>query len=452
MNPSITDVTGNPENYLHEAAQADNPASGTVYDPEDDGTRLASLGVHEHWNNPVDRQYSRNLGTGDGIELVMPSFATPDGPVRNTANSKRYDRIRHAISEAQSGEKIIVGPGVYQEDINFKGRNLTLSSSDPRDPAVVAATVLSGAAGAQAVTFAAGEDESCVLSGLTITGADTGIYCSGSSPTVTDCVITGNQAAGIQMYEGSNPTITNCRIALNAGPGVKMWPKASGRVTIYNQPTITNCVIAANNGPGISGGIPALTNCTIVANLQHGIGSLSPTVSNCLIYYNGNGSDTAQIESSLPTVTYSGVQGGWPGEGNIDVDPCFADPENGDYHLKSEAGRWDTSGRTWVRDDVTSPAIDTGKPDSDWSAELWPNGKRVNMGAYGGTPQASMSLSEAGNVADLRPDDAIDWQDFAAFADSWLAEQVLLPEDLNRDGLVDIADLRIFADEWLWGK
>ncbi len=60
----------NADNYLHEAAQADNPPSGTFYDPENDGTRLASLGVHEHWNNSTDKQYSRNLGIGNGIELV----------------------------------------------------------------------------------------------------------------------------------------------------------------------------------------------------------------------------------------------------------------------------------------------------------------------------------------------------------------------------------------------
>jgi hypothetical protein len=58
------------DDYLHEAALADNPPSGTLYDPERDGTRLSSLGVHEHWNNPTEKKYSRNLGTGDGIELV----------------------------------------------------------------------------------------------------------------------------------------------------------------------------------------------------------------------------------------------------------------------------------------------------------------------------------------------------------------------------------------------
>jgi hypothetical protein len=69
-----TNVTGYPENYLHEMALAENPPSGTFYDPEDDGIRLTSLGVHEHWNNALEKKYSRNLGTGQGIELVVPSL------------------------------------------------------------------------------------------------------------------------------------------------------------------------------------------------------------------------------------------------------------------------------------------------------------------------------------------------------------------------------------------
>lgn len=64
-------------NYLHEAALADNPASGTFYDPEGDGVRLPSLGVHEHWNNATDKKYSRNLGTGNGIELIQLGDKVP---------------------------------------------------------------------------------------------------------------------------------------------------------------------------------------------------------------------------------------------------------------------------------------------------------------------------------------------------------------------------------------
>jgi hypothetical protein len=74
-NPVFTDVVGNPDNYLHEAAMAPRPTSGTKYDPEGDGTILASMGVHEHWNNPSERKYSRNLGIGKGIELMQQDLS-----------------------------------------------------------------------------------------------------------------------------------------------------------------------------------------------------------------------------------------------------------------------------------------------------------------------------------------------------------------------------------------
>jgi len=68
--PNSAQMRGDPDNFLHEAALIDNPPSGTAYDPNADGTKLTSLGVHEHWNNPVDKKYSRNLGKKEGIELV----------------------------------------------------------------------------------------------------------------------------------------------------------------------------------------------------------------------------------------------------------------------------------------------------------------------------------------------------------------------------------------------
>jgi hypothetical protein len=65
----MINVTGTVDNYLHESALAGNPPSGTFYHPNG-STRLESLGVHEHWNNAIDKKYSRNLGTGTGIELI----------------------------------------------------------------------------------------------------------------------------------------------------------------------------------------------------------------------------------------------------------------------------------------------------------------------------------------------------------------------------------------------
>jgi hypothetical protein len=67
------------DDYLHQAADPANWPQGIVYDPDNSGKPLPVLGVHEHWNNPVDKQYSRNLGTGNGIELV----SIPENLVKN---------------------------------------------------------------------------------------------------------------------------------------------------------------------------------------------------------------------------------------------------------------------------------------------------------------------------------------------------------------------------------
>jgi hypothetical protein len=63
---------------------------------------------------------------------------------------------------------------------------------------------------------------------------------------------------------------------------------------------------------------------------------------------------------------------------------------SGDYHLRSQAGRWDAL-NPWFQDEITSPCIDAGNPSTPISSEPLPNGGRINMGAYGGTSQASLS-------------------------------------------------------------
>jgi predicted outer membrane repeat protein len=151
------------------------------------------------------------------------------------------------------------------------------------------------------------------------------------------------------------------------------------------------------------------------------------------------------------TVDYSCLRSAWHslGVGNIDVDPLFV--ADGDYHLKSQAGRWNAEARGWVFDDITSPCIDAGDPNADWTAELWPNGGRIDMGAYGGTPQASMSLSVAGENADLDHSGGIDAGDLQSLSRSWLAEDSPLAEDLNRDGVVDLYDFARLAARWRTG-
>jgi len=71
-------LQGGAEDYLHEAALADDPPSGSVYAPDQSGVRLSSLGVHEHWNNPTNKQYSRNLGLDHGIELLALQARRPE--------------------------------------------------------------------------------------------------------------------------------------------------------------------------------------------------------------------------------------------------------------------------------------------------------------------------------------------------------------------------------------
>ncbi|MBA7705263.1 hypothetical protein ES703_114089 [subsurface metagenome] len=220
----------------------------------------------------------------------------------------------------------------------------------------------------------------------------------------------------------------------------------------------------ANQGRRISNDASSTTliNCTFNANFaSHGGGianlptNSSPRVSNCILW--GDTPDEIFVLSKPPVVTYSDVQGGWSGNGNnnIAVDPCFADTSSPDanewdYHLQSQNGRWDPNQNKWVTDATTSQCIDKGKPTSNWTRELWPHGKCINMGAYGGTPQASMSLSGAGNVADLNNNDLVDYADLQMLANKWLSQEFLLSEDLDRNGVVNFTDFAIFANNWLW--
>jgi len=81
------------DDYLHQAADSNNWPAGIKYDPDNNGVHIASLGVHEHWNNAVDMKYSRNLNptTGTGIELIeIEQTATS---VAERENAPEYFRI-----------------------------------------------------------------------------------------------------------------------------------------------------------------------------------------------------------------------------------------------------------------------------------------------------------------------------------------------------------------------
>jgi len=193
-------------------------------------------------------------------------------------------------------------------------------------------------------------------------------------------------------------------------------------------------------------------------------------VTNCIIWGNAG----SQISGS-PIVSYSDVEGGFSGKNNIDLDPCFVEPGywdtngtpgyrddfwvDGDYHLKSQGWRWDTERQVWTWDDVTSRCIDAGNPGSPLGEELltpavdpnneWGQNLRINMGAYGGTAEASMPPYDWTLLADLTNDGLVNLPDFAFLAADWLNSAEHQAGDLNRDGLVDLADVYILAGDWL---
>jgi len=252
---------------------------------------------------------------------------------------------------------------------------------------------------------------------------------------------------------------------------------------------ITNNIIAGNkssNGGGLFGCYHVYNN-TIVSNIAEETGgalSQCGYVRNNIIAYNSassvGGISGATIDNShnafFSNVVTNFGNDATQGPGDINIDPLFVSNgywdnkgtpnesddswvDDGDYHVMSEAGRWSLVDMSWVNDSLTSPCIDAGgepnDPNSDWTGELWPHGKRINMGAYGGTIEASMSLSDAGNVADLNPDvnDANDWvgyDDMLLLTDKWLSlvDEAPLAEDLNRNGIVDFVDYAILVSNW----
>ena len=267
----------------------------------------------------------------------------------------------------------------------------------------------------------------CIFTGNSATLAGGGVLCYiNSSMAMTDCIVNGNSSLSLGggVYVGSNSsmTMTNCTIISNtaqdAGAGIGCSSSSA---------TLTHCVIAQNTGAKWGGGLgieyegssTTINNCTICGNSAGeggGMGCLngaSATVTNSVFWANTahRGSEIFLEESPTRfSVSYSNVAGGqagvcvqgastldW-GPGDIDADPLFADPNNGDFHLKSEVGRWDPNSQTWFQDEVTSPCIDAGDSNSPVGNEPEPNGGIVNMGAYGGTVEASLSPFDAEQI------------------------------------------------------
>jgi probable HAF family extracellular repeat protein len=308
------------------------------------------------------------------------------------------------------------------------------------------------------IVTGSGNDANAILNGFTITGGNAnstdsdsdgaGMYNYQGSPTIIECTFRANLAvrngAGMHNSYGS-PVVINC-VFMNNSAG----NRGGGIYCYWSDAMLTNCIFSGNLSP-YGGGMrtyssdSVLTNCTFSSNSATLGGGVynnggNPTLTNCILW--GDTPEEIYVSSGTPVVTYSDVQGGWSGSGNnnIAVDPCFADSNNGDYHLKSQVGRWDPNTETWVDDDVTSLCIDEGDPNADWTNEPWPNGFRVNMGAYGNTSEATRS--------------PVDFDDLAVLAYYWLTDEPLVdiaPEP-DGDGIANFLDFALLADFWRSGQ
>jgi len=230
-----------------------------------------------------------------------------------------YPTIQAAINAAGSADEIVLDVGIYYEGINFLGKAITVRGTDPNDAGVVAATVIDGNQRDSAVVFSSGEGKDSVLSGVTVQKVNAelsygGVYCSGSSPTISKCIISENQGGGIDCSD-SSATIINCTIIEN-GDGIGCWRSSL---------IITECVINKNLRSGIYCGEKSsltLTNCSISENLSTGLSFVDSTamVSDCTISGNNNasganGGGICCLSDSSPTIANCLITGNSSGAG-----------------------------------------------------------------------------------------------------------------------------------------
>jgi hypothetical protein len=310
----------------------------------------------------------------DAVHDPGPGDPTSSDPNEDGTAEHPFDSVQEAIDVAASGSSVIIYPGTYRENIDMGGKSLHLLGLYPENPTGGPCAVLEGTGGSPIVRIAR-DGSNCTLTGLIIArgqGAATGaVLCRRATLTLTNCLITGNRSTD---PNGAAVHGTDSRIFL------------------------TNCTMADNSGVPRSAAVIAINGELTMLNS---------------ILWDDTSDEILALGTSQPVIRYCDIRGWWPDVRDRNQDPLFArrgswisagDPKTvsgpedaravwiaGDYHLQSQAGRWDPEVQAWVRDDVTSPCLDRGDPLSPVGHEPDPNGGTINMGAYGGTSEASKS-------------------------------------------------------------
>jgi hypothetical protein len=339
--------------------------------------------AHYYINDEVPEP---NFAVGDDLNDGF-SAQTPKRHITSLLETYR-DTASHVV--------VHVSEGIYTENISLTNRNsgITLlgAGSD--------STIIDARDSGRCLYL--DHCENCIVKGLTFMNGyarDGGaVSCEMSSLFFEDCALANNTVSygggGLYVFH-STVKLTRCVIRHNNAF------RGGGISNIASDAILENCLLASNFAEMQGGGLysrdgnPLMTNCTLSRNALGGgravLGSALfnkgggiLTLINCIVWDNKG----VGIEGDIATA-YSNLQGGL---GSILVDPLFADPDNGDFHLKSRAGRYDMVTQTWILDDVTSACIDAGDPSMSVEDEPEPNGGKINMGAYGGTTEASKSI------------------------------------------------------------
>ena len=353
-----------------------------------DGTLTLAAGFTVSARGPmtwyVDDDSPNDPGHGD----PSSSDSLEDGSATHP-----FDAIQEGIDEAFDGDTVMVLDGTYtgigNRDIDYGGRAITVTSENGPETCIIDCEG-TPSEHHRGFHFHNGEGSDSVLTGFTITNAfkngigsneGGGIRVS-SSPTISSCVIINNRATsggGISVF--GMPKILKCKIIGNSGGeggGIACWS---------DDILISECIISGNGGyAGIScmWSNAIIINCTITNNNGGGIycdyqeAWCQPMLNNCILWGNTGGQI---IDGGQTMVTFSDIQGGRSGTGNIDAYPKFIDAVGAD----NIAGTEDDN----LRLQSGSPCIDAGdqsyvqqpgETDLDGNPRIV--GAVIDMGAY----------------------------------------------------------------------